>query len=272
MAKMTSVCLLVVSVAAWPARAALLTYSVVADNDGAFYASGTGGSFNLSQFDLTLGTLQSVVLTVTGYSNGGYIWVDNEWTAAGKVQLQLGSYINLSTPENAQLEFAPTLTTSLGVLAADEALDGDGTGFSGSDSLQLNGTTVSEEQTYLPPDLSLYLGSGLMTYSFWGESYSSIFALAPLDVDGRLVDETVLSTYGLMASIFYTYTPQNNGGEDPGGEDPGGGEEGGGNVPEPGTLSMALVLLGSFLAARCRRRKGRDAGGAGNLPSEHISL
>lgn len=255
-----------------PVRAALLTYSVALDNDGAYYESGTGGSFTLAQFDAGLGTLQSVVLSVTAAAYGGSIWVDNEWTAAGKVQLELGSYLSLTTPEYAELGFAPAWTTPLSVLAADEADDGDGTGFSGFDSLLLNGTTLAEEQTYVPTDLSLYLGSGRMTYSFWGESYSSIYALAPLDVDGRLADEAVLSNYGLSVSIAYTYIPQSSGG---GGEEDDGGEEGGdsggvGNVPEPGTLSMALVLFGSFWAARCRRRRALNAEGDGDRRGKQV--
>ena len=91
-----------------------------------------------------------------------------------------------------------------------------------------------------------------MTYSFWGESYSSIFALAPLDMDGRLVDEAVLSSYGLTVSIAYGYSP--SGGsiivvDDSGGGEAGEGDSGGaGNVPEPGTLSMTLALACLSLA------------------------
>lgn len=258
MAKLAAVGLAVGGWGAGPAAAAILMYSAVVDNDGAYFESGTGGDFTLSQFNSSLGTLQSVVLTLTAAAHGGSIWVDNEWTAAGKVQLELGTSVTLWTPEYAQLDFAPSSATPLSALAADEAGDGSGTDFTGADSLQFNAGAVSETQTYVPSDLSLYLGSGLLTYSFWGESFSSILALSPLDTAGRLTDSTVLSAYGLTASIAYTYAPASSGGGDSGGGDSGGGDAGGGgNVPEPGTLSMGLVLAGCALA-RWRKSRRRE--------------
>ena len=256
MVKMAAVGLAIWGAAVGPASAALLTYSAVLDNDGSYYESGSGGNFTLSQFSSSLGTLQGVVLTITAAAHGGSIWVDNEWTAAGKVQLELGTYLTFTTPEYAELDFAPSTATALGALAADEAGDGAGTDFTGSDSLQLNGATASETQTYVPGDLASYIGSGLMTYSCWGESFSSMLALSPLNVDGRLAESAVLSSYGLTASIAYNYLPASSGGGETGGGDGGGG----GNVPEPGTLSMALALAGVALARwRKSRRLERQA-------------
>ncbi len=232
-----------------PGRAELLTYSAVADNGGSHYESGTGGMFSLTRFDSSLGTLQSAVLTITASSLGGHIWVDNEWTAAGKVQLRLGTALSLTTPEYATLEFAPEWATGLTALAADGEGEAD---FSGADSAQLNGTTVGETQTQAIGDLAMCIGLGQLEYSFWGEGYGWATGLSPLDVEGRLAVGLLLPLYGLTAQIDYTYTPAGTSGDD----------GGGGSVPEPGTMSMGLALGGVALARWMRRRR---AGAGGEL-------
>lgn len=233
--------------------AALLTYSVVANNGGAYYESGAGGTFNLTQFDSSLGTLQSAVLTITASSLGGHVWVDNEWTAAGKIQLQLGTSLLVTTPELAELTFTPEWTSALTALAADNEAEAN---FSGTDSAQLNGTLVDATRAQSISDLSLYIGSGQLTYSFWGEGYGLALPLSPLDMDGRVAQNVQLPSYGLTAQIIYNYAPLNEPGGD---DDPGGDDPVGGNVPEPGTMSMALVLGGYALVQWRRRWRGKTA-------------
>jgi hypothetical protein len=227
-----------------PAPADMLTYSVVANNGGANYASGAGGSFQLSQFDSELGTLQSVVVIITGFSLGGEISVDNEWSAAGKVQLQLGVDLVVTTPDWSELYFTPMQTSALTSLAADEDDDPD---FLGADSFTLSGSTRSETQYDNPVNLAAYTGSGLMTYSFYGEGFANVMGLSPLDVPGRVAEDSSLPFYSLLAQITYDYTPLGGGGNQ-------GGGGGGGAVPEPGTLGMGLALAGLSLSKWGRSR------------------
>ena len=242
MAKRWGIWVLALAAGLVRAEAALLTYSVVVNNGGAYYESGSGGTFNLTQFDSSLGTLQGAVLTITASSLGGHLWVDNEWTAAGKIQLQLGTSLMVTTPEFAELTLTPDWTSALTALAADNEAGAD---FLGTDSAQLNGTVATDVQAQSVGDLALYIGSGQLTYSFWGEGFGLALPLSPLDVDGRVAENVLLPSYGLTAQIIYDYTPIISGDDDPPG----------GNVPEPGTMSMALVLGGYALLQWQRRRR-----------------
>ena len=220
-------------------RADLISYTTVANNGGANYASGTGGFFDLPQFDSSLGSLQSVVITVTGLSLGGHVWVDNEWSAGGKIQLQLGVNIVLTTPDFMEMYLSPMQSTSLTTLGADSDGESD---FAGTDSFQLNGTSASTEQSDHPVNLDSFIGGGLMTYSFWGEGFQLSMPLSPLDVAGRVDEDTSLPSYGLSAQISYEYLARG---------------DGDGNIPEPGTLGMGLVL-GGYSLSLWGRRKWRE--------------
>ena len=217
-------------------RADLISYTAVANNGGANYASGTGGFFDLPQFDSSLGSLQRVVITVTGLSLGGHVWVDNEWSAAGKIQLQLGVDIVLTTPDFMELYLSPLQSTSLTTLGADSDADPD---FIGTDSAQLTGTMAAAVQNDEPAAIDGFIGSGLMTYSFWGEGFHLALPLSPLDVEGRVAEDVALPSYSLSAQISYDYLRRG---------------DGDGNVPEPGTLGMGLVLAGYSLSLWGRRK------------------
>ena len=226
------------------ATGAILNYSVVVNNDGANYASGTGGTFELPQFNGELGTLQRVILTVTGYAYDGSLAVDNEWSAAGKVQLELGTYIAVMTPGGEELLFAPSWTSPLTTVAADD----DGTAdYTGADAALLSGSVAVDTQSDNPASLASYIGAETITYSFLSEGFFTVLALSPLDVEGRLEEDVSLPTYSLTAQITYEYAGK------------GGGGEGGGTVPEPGTLAMGLALAGLSLATwGARRRSARQ--------------
>ena len=221
------------------ATGAILNYSVVVNNDGANYASGTGGTFELPQFNGQLGTLQRVILTVTGYAYDGSLTVDNEWSAAGKVQLELGTYIGIQTPDAGELVLAPSWDTPLTTVAADEDGAPD---FGGADAALLSGSVAVDTQSDNPASLASYIGAETITYSFLSEGFSSVLALSPLDEEGRLVEETYMPTYSLTAQITYEYAGK-------------GGSGGGGTVPEPGTLGMGLALAGLSLAKWGFRRR-----------------
>ncbi len=221
------------------ATGAILEYSVVVNNGGANYASGSGGTFDLPQFDEELGALQSVVLTVTGYAYGGSLAVDNEWSAAGKVQLELGTYITVTPPGGGDLLLAPSWTSPLTTVAANEDETAD---YTGADAALLSGSAAADVQSGNPASLVPYIGTGTITYSFLSEGFSSVLALSPLDEEGRLVEETYMPTYSLTAQITYEYAGK-------------GGSGGGGTVPEPGTLGMGLALAGLSLAKWGFRRR-----------------
>lgn len=230
------------------AMAGVLSYSVVANNDGANYVSGASGIFELPQFNSDLGTLQQVVLTVTGYAHDGSLTVDNEWSAAGKVQLQLGAYIMVTTPTSAELNFMPSWSSSLMSVAADED---DAADFSGGDSATLTGSLAMDAQNDTPANLMAYIGSGVMTYSFLGEGFSMVLPLSPLDGDGRLAESIGMPTFSLTAEITYEYKEKGGGGES-------------GIVPEPGTLGMGMALVGlSWLKWGRRRFAQRRRDGTG---------
>lgn len=224
------------------APGAILDYSVVVNNGGASYASGAVGTFDLPQFNGELGSLQRVILTVTGYAIGGSLAVDNEWSAAGKLQLQLGTYIAVLISDGDEILLAPSWNTSLTTVAADEDGAAD---FSGADSARLIGAVAMDTQEVMAGDPSAYIGTGTMTYSFLSEGFYAVLPLSPLDGDGRLAEEAILPTFTLTAQITYEYADKGGGG--------GGG--GSGTVPEPGTLGMGLTLAGLSLAKWGFRRK-----------------
>ncbi len=214
---------------------------MLANNGGLNYESGTAGTFVLTQFNPEWGTLQSVLLEVTAIANGGSLWVDNEWTARGRVTLKIYADMTLQGPGTLMLYFMPELTTPSTYIEADVA--GDGTGdFLGIDSLRLDGTSFSDVKSDTPSDINPYIGTGEVAYSFTGESYTTVTKGSPLNQTGRVVEQSVIPYYSFSATVTYTYDA--NPPVDPPPQ-----------VPEPGTLGMAAVLGGLALARLRRNRR-----------------
>ncbi len=230
------------------AMGAMVEYSVLVNQGGSPYASGSTGTFELPQFDPEMGNLQSVAMTLTGYFQGGSLAVDNEWTAAGKLQMELGGMLVVLSPDLQEIGLTGQWSTPLTTVAADDDGAAD---FSGADSVRLIGTWVSDMRENLAMDMQPFLGTGTIQYSFLGEGYASVLPLSPLDVDGRLPQEVTLPGFSLAAHLVYEY-----------GGYVSGDENGGGAVPEPGTLGMGITLAGLSLAGWFRRRSrgGRTRG------------
>ena len=118
MAKRWGIWVLALAAGLVRAEAAMLTYSVVVNNGGAYYESGSGGTFNLTQFDSSLGTLQGAVLTITASSLE---------EAESVVALLEEEAAPPPTPEpTAEPTATPAPTASIGAAPAPGAPTGDG--------------------------------------------------------------------------------------------------------------------------------------------------
>ncbi|MBT3193967.1 MAG: choice-of-anchor E domain-containing protein [Verrucomicrobia bacterium] len=104
------------------ASALTISYTNVVDNGGSDYTAGDAGSFDLSQFDSSLGNLTAVVLEITANAIGGHNRLDNESeTDAGTVDLELGADITVTGPASLLVLTLPHESTSGSVTVDTDA-------------------------------------------------------------------------------------------------------------------------------------------------------
>lgn len=237
---------MVLVLAAGVACAETIQYSATVNNGGANYQAGTGGNFVLPQFNPALGTLESVVVEVTGFSIGGVNQIDNESaTDSGSATLTLGSSVTI-------VSGADTMTV---VVLPSESVTGSVTtdtdvapNFVGTDTLGISGTTSQDTDSNSPVALAPYIGTGNITFSFASTGNTSIGLNAPLDfVDffgpNGFGINSVNPYYYLNASITYQYTASNTPMA----------------APEPGTLVIGSLLACTAVPFARKRRRGTRA-------------
>ena len=214
------------------------TFTLTVNNGGLNYQAGTGGNFQLSKFDPSLGTLQSVLLSVTGYSIGGVNQIDNESaTDAGTATLTIGSTVTVISGADSMTVVVLPSETVTGSVTTDTDVAPD---FAGTDFLGISGSTSQDTKTKAPGDVTPYIGPGNITFNFTSSGNTGFNFDAPLDIMDFIGNPVGLNSanprYYIEATVTYQYQdspPQ---------------------VPEPGTLGMAAVL-GSLALARLRRSR-----------------
>lgn|GEM_PF-1919117 len=226
---------------------ATISYSVVASeflNGGNRFESNDLGTFTLSKFDSSLGTLNSVTLTLTAVTYGGTIAMDNTQGASGKGRVALGSAVTVAGAGSLIVLSAPFQENrpySLGRVGYQTySANVGGSDFfnpAHADVLRINGgATTQTEQTVSSDlgDLALYSGAGQITYDFSSSMISDI------QVSTTYSSLSVAPKFDFTANVTYDYEPN------PNPPPP--------QVPEPGTLGLAAVL-GSLALTRWRRSR-----------------
>jgi hypothetical protein len=222
-----------------PLQAAILEYSIVVDNGGANFIAGSLGDFVLPQFNSAVyGTLNSIVISVTANSIGGWNRIDNgSATRSGNADVNIGSELTVTGP-GALLVFTDPNESISGFVGVNS--DGGVPNFIGSDALGVIGSSSTATQTGSPIDFTSYIGSGNLTYSFFSDALQGIQLYGSLRFQDFSFDSDT-PEFNFTAKVTYTYEPL---------ADPPGG-----NVPEPGTFSMVIALAGLSLAVWGKRRK-----------------
>ena len=165
------------------------------------YTAGSGGSFTVALFDWTSGdVLDSVTLTVTGYSTGGSNGVENtNPTTAGTINLiEIGTNITVTGPAALVVLTTPATSASgIGLTAYDGV-----TNMSGTSGYTLTGAPATDTQSAdIYTGFSPYYGSsGNVTFNFTSRSNSTLdMSVAPT------LAGTVPATYNFDATVTYTY-------------------------------------------------------------------
>lgn len=221
----TLACIMLISAAAVSeakAHGSHITYGPTAFGS---FAAGTAGSFNIPQFDPSLGTLTEVDLLVTGHSDGGSNGLQNLSAFPGNASVTIGTNITVSGPAALTVLTLPNTTNSGPVAPFGGSVDFT---FSGPDSILVLGAPSSDSQSdSIFAGFAPYLGLGLVTFNYSsGANTSSSADVAPT------FSSTTPPTFDFDATVVYHYEA----------------------VPEPTTLVLAgLGALGLVFAARRKR-------------------
>lgn len=179
----------------------------------------------LPQFDITLGTLNSVTLMLDVDTDSGSIAWDNEAGSPSDVTLGIGAEVTATGPATLVVVVMPLQTGSAIGIAADEVADGAGD-FLGLDAFSVTGGSGNDsDNTTLFSGFGAYIGTGTFSTTISSgvsTSLSTSGGWGPINPSPGQFDGTL--------SVIYDYT-----------------------VPEPATMS--LLAVGGLAALRRRRRK-----------------
>lgn len=207
------------------------------DNGGSNYSAGDSGSFNLPQFNPSLGTLTAVTLEITANAIGGTYRLDNESaTDSGTASIELGADVTVSGPASLLVLTFPKETAS-GFINVDSDGSAD---FAGNDYLGITTANASDTQSDTPDNFSSYIGTGNVSFNFSSSGNNASNFQSPLDFfdffGGYQYNDV---GFNFDATITYEY--ELNDDDD-------------GSAPEPGTLAM-MGIVGLAMALLGRKRK-----------------
>lgn len=149
------------------ASAATVSYSGSLADQSTNYS---GVSVGVQQFDSSLGTLNSVSISLTGSVSGIFEYESRD-NSASTVNMNLSAQVSLATSSLGQLIVAlPTLMQSF----ATTAFDGD-RDFAGTSGGTITGltSTANESTSLLGGDMSEFVGTGLVNLLVSGTGNSS---------------------------------------------------------------------------------------------------
>lgn len=189
---------------------------------GSSYMTGVAGSFDVTQFDSSLGTLTGVELIINGYSSGGTVQYESTSPAAVNVSLNVITQIKVYDNDSSLIVITtPTQHTDFSASTYDGTTDYAGT--SGISYTGGNATDTESETLTSGSDMSKYIGTGAVTFFFESQMYTSITGSS---YSSNATNTDFYFTY----EVVYTYTA----------------------VPEAASLGILSV---SALALLARRRK-----------------
>ena len=160
----------------------------------------TGWSKELSaaQFDPSLGTLDSVNITLTGDETAS-VAAENLGATAATLGFSETPTLTLVTPDpNTYVRATPTVTDGMTLAAYDGSEDFAGT--SGQTEQGLTATAQTTAELTSTQDLAAFTGDGSITLPMYAFGASSL--AGPADLLTQLADRA-----GATISISYTYTP-----------------------------------------------------------------
>jgi hypothetical protein len=190
-------------------------------------------AMSLSQFDPSLGTLNSATVNFSGELVGGWGYenANSQPFGGGSMDVILQQTLGISQNSNSLLSFststpAPSLTQPIPALPAfDGAYD-----FGGPSGATISGwdTTQNGNIVYTTPsDLASYLGTGNVNFNLVANAVSS-----HLSAPNGFISRTY-SNAGASVSVTYDFTP----------------------VPEPSTFALLGMSAIGFLAYTWRRNR-----------------
>jgi len=204
-------------------QAATVTYGPTAFGT---FSAGAGGSFNMPQFDPSLGTLTQVDLIVTGNSDGGSNGLQNLSGFEGNGSVSIGTNITVSGPAALTVLALPASTNSGPLAPFGGSIDFS---FSGPDSILVNGSPSTDTQNdSIFAGLAPYIGLGNVGFNYASTANTSSSA----DVSPTF-SSTTPPTFDFLATVVYHYQP----------------------VPEPSTFALLGAGLVGLVACRRGFRK-----------------
>jgi len=196
--------ILAVAVAASPAAASLFVqyntpYGPENVPDG-------GTTVSLTQFDPSLGTLQSITLRLDATASVGSITWDNESDVLTDVTLSIGGEVTAVAPSALTLVAMPLQTGSAQDIPGDEASESPDPDFAGPDSFTVTGGTGTDDDTAVLTNSALfvpYVGLG----NFDVDISSIVKALTDAQGGSGQTDSTPGQTSGTV-TVRYDYVPE----------------------------------------------------------------
>ncbi|MDZ4820168.1 MAG: PEP-CTERM sorting domain-containing protein [Planctomycetota bacterium] len=177
------------------AQGATLTHGPTAFGS---FSAGTGGIFNIPQFDPILGTLTQVDLSIIGNSVGGSNGLQNLSGNAGTASVSIGTNITVGGPSSLAALAFPASSNSGPVAAYGGVPDFT---YSGPDSIKVIGSPATDSDSdSIFASLGPYIGVGSVVFNYSSASNNSSTATFSPTSSG-----TTPADFDFEATVTYHY-------------------------------------------------------------------
>jgi hypothetical protein len=194
----------VIALSTFCVHAEILQYSIDVDNGGSNYSAGSSGTFELTQFNPSQGTLESVLVEITGNSIGGWNKWDNESSNTGELEINLGAEITVTGPGTLTVISFPKEEKTQALSA-----DSDGSAdFAGTDFVGIDQPNTTDVKSGSPDNFASYIGTGSVSYNFESVASTGVDMLGGLGFLDFFPDgiDQKNAMFNFSAVVTYTYT------------------------------------------------------------------